>query len=77
MHTTTTNSLSSRSSVDAAESTHSSAANRMLLCSFVDLVNISGKVPCLASGASLLSFSFFLRSIPQISLRMDFADEEF
>ena len=35
-----------------------------------------GKVPSPAEGTSLLSFSLFLRSGPQISQRRDFADFE-
>ena len=44
-------------------------------CSFVvlfELVNAFGKVPCLASGASLLSFSLFLGLVVRTSLMMIF-----
>ena len=56
----TTNSLSSF--VHPAGSTHSSAGREEC---FFELVNVyvSGKVPCRASGASLLSFSLFLGPI--------------
>ena len=45
---------------------HNPLIGRRIECSFVllfELVNVSGKVPCLALGASLLSFSLFLRSV--------------
>ena len=37
---------------------------------------MSGKIPCLVEGASLLSFSLFWRPVLK-KKRMDFADEEF
>ena len=54
----TTNSLSSVSFVEASGSTHSSEGvwNGALY-------KVFGKIPCLALGASLLSVSFFLRSV--------------
>ena len=57
----TTNYLSSGSFVDATGSTHSSAGEwNIALLLFFELVYVFGRVPCLASGASLLSFSLFL-----------------
>ena len=61
----TTKSLSSGFIVDAAGKTHSSEGRRVE-CSFVlffEFVNMSGKIPCLAADASLLSFSLFRRSV--------------
>ena len=60
----TTNSLSSGSFKDAAGSTHSSAGKQnAALTFFFEHENDFGKVPCLASGASLLSFSLFVGPI--------------
>ena len=45
---------------------HDQLLGRRIECSFVlffEFVNISGKIPCLAAGASLLSFSLFLRYV--------------
>ena len=52
---------------------------RRIECSFVlfyELVNISGKVPCLAAGASLFVFQSLLEICSPISWRRDCADEE-
>ena len=52
---------------------------RRIECSlvlFFELVNISGKVPCLAAGASLFVFQSLLEICSPISWRRDCADEE-
>ena len=36
-----------------------------------------GKIPCLAAGASLLSFGLFMGPVLKFSQRRDFTDEEF
>ena len=60
----TTNSLSSRSFVDAAGRTHFSAGEKNVVLSFaLSFVNFSGKIPSLALGAQLLSSSLLLRPI--------------
>ena len=43
---------------------------------FFELVEVFGKIPCLALGASLFVLQSFLEICPQISQRRDFADEE-
>ena len=43
---------------------------------FFELVYVFGKFPCLASGASLLSFSPFLRSVLKFHRGRTHADEE-
>ena len=73
----TTNSLSSGFTVDAAGIIP--LFGRRKECSFVflfEFVNISGKIPCLAAGRIALVFQSLLEICPQISQRMDFADEE-
>ena len=59
----TTNSLSSGSFVDAAGSAHSSAVKQNVALSFSLNLYAFGKVPCLALGTSLLSFSLFLELV--------------
>ena len=60
----TTNSLSSGFMVDAVGIIHFPVGEHNVALSIsLSLVTISGKIPCLAAGASLLSFSLFLRSV--------------
>ena len=54
----TTNSLSSSSFIDVTGNTHSSG-----LVFLFELVFFFSKIPCLASGASQLSFTLFWRSV--------------
>ena len=50
--------------VDAASIIHLSVGEQnVAFVLFFELINTFGKIPCLAAAASLLSFSFLLRSV--------------